>query len=177
MAGNMIFKSAAAAGLCIAVLSTTACQKDSNPASSAGNPTPTLKKAPAALKQGPTAEELTAGMVQAAPQGKSPLALDMKFDLGSRPQVGRPLEVNVALIPQMAGGPVSLQVTGSTGFASAEASLFEIPDMEPGEVYRHTLNLTPSSEGLQVVNVTVSVKHEDANDSKVFSIPVIVDVK
>ena len=173
----MIFKSAAAAGLCIAVLSGTACQKDSNPASSAGNPTPTLKKAPAALKKGPTAEELTAGMVQAAPQGKSPLALDMKFDLGSRPQVGRPLEVNVALIPQMAGGPVSLQVTGSSGFASAEAAAFEIPDMEPGEVYRHTLKLTPSSEGLQVVNVTVSVKHEDVNDSKLLSIPVIVDVK
>lgn len=173
----MILKSAAAAGLCIAVLFGTACQKDPNPAASAGNPSPTPKKAQTAVKKGPTAEELTAGMVQAAPQGKSPLALDMKFDLGSRPQVGRPLEVNVALIPQMAGGPVSLQVTGSTGFASAEAGAFEIPDMEPGEVYRHTLKLTPSSEGLQVVNVTVSVKHEDVNDSKVFSIPVIVDVK
>lgn len=173
----MIFKSAAAAGLCIAVLIGTACQKDSNPAAPAGNATLTPKKAPAALKNGPTAEELTAGMVQAAPQGKSLLALDMKFDLGSRPQLGRPLEVNVALIPQMAGGPASLQVTGSTGFASAETGVLEIPDLVPGEVYRHTLKLTPNSEGLQVVNVTVSVKQEDVNDSKVFSIPVIVDVK
>jgi hypothetical protein len=177
MAGNMIFKSAVAAGLCMAVLLGTACQKDSNPVSASGNPSPTVKKTPAPVKKGPTAEELTAGMVQAAPQGKSPLALEMKFDLGSRPQVGKPLDVNVALIPQMAGGPASLQVTGLTGFTSAEAGAFEIPEVEPGQVYRHTLKLTPSSEGLQVVNVSVSVKNEDVSDTKVFSIPVIVDVK
>jgi hypothetical protein len=173
----MIFKSAAAAALCIAVLMGAACQKDANPAAPASNPISTLKKALPTVKKGPTAEELTAGMVQAAPQGKSPLALDMKFDLGSRPKVGQPLDVNVALIPQMSGGPASLQVTASTGFAAPDTGAFEIPDVEPGEVYRHTLKLTPSSEGLQVVNVTVSVKHEDANDTKVFSIPVIVDIK
>lgn len=173
----MIFKSAAAAGICVVVLIGTACQKDSNPLSTAGNPTPTVKKAPSPAKKGPTAEELTAGMVQAAPQGRSPLAIDMKFDLGSRPTLGQPLEINVALVPQISGGPASLQVNGLTGFASTETSAFEIPDLEPGEVYRHTLKLTPSSEGLQVVNISVSVKHEDVNETKLFSIPVIVDVK
>jgi hypothetical protein len=173
----MIFKSAAAAALCIAALLGAACQKDSNPAAPASNPVPTPKKAPPTVKKGPSAEELTAGMVQAAPQGKSALALDMKFELASRPKLGQPLEVNVALVPQLSGGPASLQITSSTGFAAPDTSAFEIADMEPGEVYRHTLKLTPSSEGLQVVNVTISVKHEDVNDTKVFSIPVIVDVK
>jgi hypothetical protein len=177
MAGNMTFKSAATAGLCTAVLLGAACQKDSNPTAPASNPVSTLKKAPPTVKKGPTAEELTAGMVQAAPQGKSALALDMKFELASRPRVGQALDVNVALIPQMPGGPASLQITAATGFAAPDAAAFEIPDMEPGEVYRHTLKLTPSSEGLQVVNVTVSVKHEDISDTKMFSIPVIVDVK
>ena len=159
------------------VLFGSACQKDSNPASTAGNPSPTVKKAAPPVKKGPTAEELTAGMVQAAPQGKSPLTLDMKFDLGSRPQVGKPLEVNVALIPQGRAVPPACKSPARADLPLRRRVAFEIPDLEPGEVYRHTLKLTPSSEGLQVVNVIVTVKNEDVKDTKLFSIPVIVDVK
>ena len=177
MAGNKIFKSVAAVAMCSAVLLGSACQKDVSPAAPAGNTAPTPKKSPPVVKKGPGAEELTAGMVQAAPQGKSSLALEMKFELASRPKVGQPLEVNVALISQVSGGPASIQVTASNGFASTEAGAFDIPEVETGEVYRHTLKLTPSSEGLQVLNVAVSVKHDDVNDTKVFSIPVIVDAK
>jgi len=177
MAGNITVKTAVAAGVCIAVLLSAACQKDSSPAAPASTPAPTFKKTPPPAKKGPSPEELTAGMVQAAPQGKSLLAVDMKFDLGSRPLLGQPLDLNVALIPQMSGGPVSLQVTASSGFGAPEAGAVEIPQVEPGEVYRHTWKLTPTSEGLQVVSITVSVKHEDSTDTKIFSVPVIVDVK
>jgi hypothetical protein len=91
--------------------------------------------------------------------------------------VGQPLDINVALILQAAGGPASLQITNASGFAAPEAGAIDIPDMEPGEVYRHTLKLTPRSEGLLLVGLTVSMKHDDVTDAKVFSIPVIVDAK
>jgi hypothetical protein len=176
MAGNTIQRSATAAGICVAAVLGAACQKEPGPAAPPNKPAPTVKAA-LPVKKGPTPEELTAGMVLAAPQDKSPLALDMKFDLGARPRVGQPLDINVALILQAAGGPASLQITNASGFAAPEAGAIDIPDMEPGEVYRHTLKLTPRSEGLLLVGLTVSMKHDDVTDAKVFSIPVIVDAK
>jgi hypothetical protein len=175
MAGNTILRSATAAGICVAAVLSVACQKEPGPAAPANKPAPAVKAALPA-KKGPTPEELTAGMVLAAPQDKSPLALDMKFDLSARPKLGQPLDINLALIPQTASGPVSLQITAN-GFAPPEAGTIDIPDIEPGEVYRHTLKLTPRSEGLLLVGVTVSMKHDDVTDAKVFSIPVIVDAK
>src|SRR5438552_3184118 len=176
MAGNTIQRSAAAAGICAAVALCVACQKEPGRTTAASQPTPVVKPV-APAKKGPTPEEHTAGMVLAAPEDKSPLALEMKFDLSSRPKMGQPLEINLALIARDASGPASLQVTSATGFAAPEAEAFNVSDVEPGEVYRHTLKLTPRSEGLLLVGVTVSMKHDDVTDSKVFSIPVIVDAK
>ncbi len=59
-------------------------------------PTPHIS-APVAVKKGPTAAELTAGMVEAASQGKSQWPVQLKFELQQRPTVGQPLEINVAL--------------------------------------------------------------------------------
>jgi hypothetical protein len=55
----------------------------------------------AAVKKGPSAQELTAGMVEAASSGKSQLAVQLKFDLPQRPIVGRTIDVNLAILPQI----------------------------------------------------------------------------
>jgi hypothetical protein len=176
MAGNTIQRSATAAGICAAAALGVACQKQPDPGAPPNKPSPAVKAA-LPVKKGPTPEELTAGMVLAAPQAKSPLALEMKFDLGARPRLGQPLEINLALIAQAGSGPASLEITSANGFATPEAGAIDIAGIEPDEVYRHTLRLTPRSEGLLLVGVTVSVKHDDVTDAKVFSIPVIVDAK
>jgi hypothetical protein len=35
--------------------------------------------------------------------------------------------------------------------------------------------MTPTTDGVLLVNVTVSLKHDEVTDSKAFSVPVIVD--
>lgn len=162
--------------LLCAVALLSACNQDSgSPAASSAVARP-KPKAPVVARSGPTVAEQTAGMVQAANQGKSQLPVELKFDLGGRPKVGQPLEINLALIAQIAGSPAIVQVSDADGLTVAPgAKQFDIPSAEAGEVYRHTVNVTPNSDGVLLLGVTVSLKHDDVTDQRAFSIPIIAE--
>jgi len=165
--------------LCAAVavaVAVAACNRDSG-STPAVNAVPHIKpKAPVAPQAGATAAEQTAGMVQAASQGKSTVPVELKFDISQRPKVGQPLDINLALIAQIEASPATIRVDGADDVSVASgASQFDIPSAEAGEVYRETVNVTPNAEGVVVLGVTVSLKHDDVVDQRVFSIPIIAE--
>jgi hypothetical protein len=154
-------------------LLTAACHGDSGQAPS----TPSAahaKNAPVAPKSGPTPEELTAGMVEAVTIGKSTVPIAVKFDLPSRPVVGQPLEVDVAVLPQIAG-TATLQVTSTSGLELAPGvGRVEIPAVEPTQAYRVRIAALPTADGVQLLDVAVSLNHEDTTDTRSFAVPIIV---
>jgi hypothetical protein len=159
--------------LCLlAVLS--ACQKDPGTA-----PTPTAQvkaKPKATVKPGPTAAELTTGMVEAAGQGKSQGPVDLKFELPQKPKVGQAMEINLALLPQIDAALATVQVAAADGFTvNGGEAPFEIPTIKAGEVYRHTVSILPTVDGVLVIGVTLQLKTDDNVETRAFSIPVIVD--
>ena len=57
----------------------------------------------------------------------------------------------------------------------ADASAgFEIPSVEPAQVYRQSIKVTPSAEGVQFVNLTVTLTHDQVTESRAFALPIIV---
>lgn len=160
--------------LCTAVL-VAGCNRDSNAPAPAKAVTHVKPKAPLALKPGATAAELTAGMVQAAAQGKSQVPIELKFDITQRPKVGQPLDIDLALIAQITASPATIQVSGADDVSVAGAKQFDIPSEEAGEVYRETVNVTPNAEGVVLLGVTVSLKHDEVLEQRVFSIPIIAE--
>ena len=159
--------------LLCALAGLSACNKDSGSAPAASAAPRIKPKAPVA--SGPTAAEQTAGMVQAAGQGKSVVPVELKFDLAAKPKVGQPLTINLALISQISASPVTIQVNNSDGLTNSGATQFEIAAEEAGEVYRQTVDVTPNAEGVLIVGVTVSLKHDEVTDQRVFSIPIIAE--
>jgi hypothetical protein len=159
--------------LCAAVV-LSACNKDpgSTPAAA-----PQVKPStPVPQKRGPTAADRTTGMVEAAAQGKSQVPVTLKFDLAQRPKVGQPLEISLAVIPQVDASPATIQVSGGDDVTvAAGANQFDIATAEAGEVYRQTVNVTPTAEGVLLVGVSVSLKHDEVTDVKTFSIPIIAE--
>jgi hypothetical protein len=131
--------------------------------------------APAAAPRAPKPEEMTTGMVEAASQGKSQLPVSLKFDLLQRPVVGQPLEIDLALVPQVAAGAARIEVAGSDGLQVADGdSKIEVPALDANQVYRHTITLTPAAEGVLLLNLNVTLKREELSDSRIFSVPIIV---
>ena len=150
------------------------CHQDSGN-STQPKPAPHVQ-APVTVKKGPSAEELTAGMVEAATQGKSQLPVKIKFGLTQRPTLGQPLEIDIAVMPQIDASGAELQVTGGDGLSVAPESIqAELAAVETGKVYRQVVKVTPSVDGVLLLGLTILLKHDEVIDSRAFSIPLIVD--
>ncbi len=130
---------------------------------------------PAAAARKPIPQESTAGMVEAATQGKSQAPVALKFDLMQRPAVGQPLEIAIALLPQVAASPATIDVSGSEGLQLASGNeQIEFPSVEAANVYRHSIVVTPGAEGVLFVTLSVRLKHDEMTEARVFSVPIIV---
>ncbi len=131
--------------------------------------------AAAPSQPGADPQQLTAGMVEAVAQGKAAAPIDLKFDLLERPVQGQPLEIAIALLPQTAARSATVAVTASDGLkVDAGEEHFEFSGVEAAQVYRHSIKVTPSSEGFYVLTLAVSLQHEQTSDSRVFSVPILV---
>jgi hypothetical protein len=153
-----------------------ACHKEQG-AAPAMTPAPAVAvKAPVPVKKGPSVEQQTTGMVEAAAQGKPQAAVAIKFELAQQPKIGQTLEINLALIPRIDASPASLKVSGGEGLTVApEAGQYDIPAIEANSVYRHTVSVTPTADGILIMGVSVSMKHDEVTDLMSFSIPIIVE--
>ncbi len=158
----------------VAVAAASACHEDSG-APAASLPTPHIA-APLSVKKGPSVAEQTTGMVEAATLGKATAQVEMKFALAQKPQVGQPFEVNIAILPQIAASPATIQVVGVDGLeVAAGSSHTDIASVQSGAVYRQTVTLTPTMEGVLLLDLTVSLRHDEITESRVFAIPLIVE--
>ncbi len=159
----------------VAVLA--ACHRNSNPAP---QPAPAPQKhAPSAKAQtaetAQTPQQLTADMVEAASQGKSQAPVALKFNLLQRPTVGQPLQIALALLPRIHADAADIDVAGSDSLQlTAGDSRVEIASVEPAQVYRHQITVTPTAEGVQLLSLKVSLKHDEMTESREFAVPLIV---
>jgi hypothetical protein len=51
----------------------------------------------------------------------------------------------------------------------------DLPAIEAGQVYRQSVKVTPTEDGLLLLSLTVSLKHDETTESRAFSIPLIVE--
>ncbi len=155
------------------VLMLAACHGESSnmPMASA---TPQLK-GPPSVKRGPSPDELTVGMVEAVTMGKSTVPVGVKFDLPQKPTAGQPVEVTIAVMPQVQADPATVVVTGSDSLVlEPDSGPIEIPAVEPTQVYRHNIKLTPTTEGVQLLGLSVTLKHDEIVETREFAVPIIV---
>ena len=168
-------KLARIAALC-AVTALAACHGDSGAAPPPAPAAPQVRTAAPPVKKGPTASEQTSGMVDAASVGKSELPVSLKFDVKQRPVLGQPLAIDIAVVPQIDASAANVEMTGIDGLTVLPgAKAFGAGPVEAGQVYRHSIEVWPAVEGVLLLNLTVSLKHDEVTESRVFSIPLIVE--
>ncbi len=158
--------------LCALVV-TSGCQRESG---DANKPKPAERvAAPSAVQRGPTPAELTAGMVEATTQGKSQAPVGLKFDVLRKPVKGEPLEIAIALLPRETAEPATIEVSAPEGLqVPASETKFQFESVEPAQVYRRSIRLTPTAEGVFLLTLTVNLNHDQLADTRVFSLPLIV---
>lgn len=141
----------------------------------AGKPAPQVKAPVTPVKKGPSVAEQTVGMVQASSPGKSLVPAELKFELATRPVVGQSLDVNIALVSQVAATAAAMQIMPSDGLTlPVGAGDMTIPALEAAQVYRRTVSVTPTAEGVLFLSFTVTLKHDEITETRAFSVPIIV---
>ena len=88
---------------------------------------------------------------------------------------GEPLEIAIALLPREPAGPATVEVSGPEGLqVPAGENKFEFASVEPEQVYRRSIRLTPTAEGVFLLKLTVNLKHDQLADTRIFTVPMIV---
>jgi hypothetical protein len=122
-------------------------------------------------------DELSRNMVSAVASNKpSTLPLQVKFELRDRPDVGQPVELDLAIVPMSASvDRVSGKVEAEDGIELLEGS--EIAAAErpvEGVPIHHHLKVVGKREGIYTVRALLTVDASGVPSSDAYSMPVIV---
>ena len=114
-------------------------------------------------------------MVAAVSATKGGPPVELKFELRERPQVGQPLDIDIALLPVSPNlERVHANFQASDGLdliSGGETAQIEKP--QDGVPIHHTIRILPKRDGIFVVSAVVSVDSANESLSRSFSIPVI----
>jgi hypothetical protein len=113
-------------------------------------------------------------MVAAVSASKTPGTVDVKFALAKRPEVGKPVEIQLALTPTVELDRVYARFQPSDGLelvSGAETGQLEHPAV--GTEVPHKVVVTPKADGIFSVTVTVISDSPTDSVSRIYSIPII----
>jgi hypothetical protein len=127
-------------------------------------------------KAEPKGASLPGEMVSAVSASKSSLIISVHFALGAQPAVGKPLPVDIAVVPHRPfasvrahfDSPDGLKVTSGTEMAPLE-------DVAEEKVLSHKIELTPLREGVFMVTAAIETQSDEGTITRLYSIPVIVN--
>lgn len=140
-------------------------------------PPPASGSTPASTPAKPADKEaqIPANMVSAVSASKTSALIGVHFALDSAPAVGKPLTVNLAIVPHRSFERlrVLFETPDAVGFSSGNR--FESPeDVKPETVFSHKLVVEPRQEGVYLITAAVETESEEGSVIRIYSIPIIV---
>ncbi len=153
-------------GTLIALLCLGAC--DRTPDAAAPAAAPASAKAP---RQAP----LSPDMVSAVSGSKSDAAVDLKFALLSRPEPGRALDIDLAVIPLDRSATIRVIVQNTDGLTITAGQEMTVPrDAEAGVPLIHRVTIVPARDGVFSLSAVALVDTDKSSVTRTFAIPIIV---
>jgi hypothetical protein len=113
-------------------------------------------------------------MVSAVGAGKSDAGVDLKFDLRGAPEVGEPVDIDVALIPRNELNQVYATFQATEGLEITKGDkTAQIEHPQVGVAITHTVTIIPRRDGVFYVSAVVLADSATESITRAFSIPVI----
>jgi hypothetical protein len=114
-------------------------------------------------------------MVAAVSASKSSLILGVHFALRAQPAVGKPLPMDIAVLPHKEFDQLSVLFDTQDGLEiTSGKSMGPIKGVSAEKSLTHQVSLQPMKEGVFMVTAAVETESEEGNIVRIYSIPVIV---
>lgn len=120
------------------------------------------------------AAEPTSRMARAVGVGKPGASVEIKYDFGAKPEVGKAMEVELALLPKAGVSALDIVVSGMDGVSLTGPLTQTFTDVKVGQVYKHTVSVLPERNGVFYLTVTATTHIGSATMGRTFSIPFVV---
>jgi hypothetical protein len=120
------------------------------------------------------AKDPVATMARAVGNGKPGAAVEIRYDFVAKPALGKPVEVDVALIPSAGVESMDATVSGMDGIVLAGNLTAEFNEVEAGKPYEHSFSLLAERAGVFYITVSVNTKIGGSTLGRTFSIPLSV---
>jgi hypothetical protein len=143
---------------------------------SAGDASGQATAKPVTRKTESAVEELSRNMVSAVAANKpSTLPIQVKFELRERPDVGQPVDIDLAIVTMSASvDRVSGKVEGEEGLELLEGAQIAATDRPTeGMPIRHSIKVLPKQQGLFTVHALMSVDAGGQTSTDTYTIPLI----
>lgn len=121
------------------------------------------------------ANALSVDMVAAVSQGGSGTPIAMRFRLASRPVVGSPVRIDVALIPAADAEVSHIHATfvPGDGLQLGSDRSVDITDPTPGQAVEQEVTVTPQQPGVLSLSATVLVEMDTGSIARTYTVPLI----
>jgi hypothetical protein len=115
-------------------------------------------------------------MVTAVSAGKGGPPVGLKFELRATPQVGQPVDLDLAVLPDApAIERIDGRIDGSENLPLVDGNeLAPVEKPAQGSVIRHVVRLLPKQDGIFTLTAAVTVTLANESITRTFTIPVIV---
>jgi hypothetical protein len=120
------------------------------------------------------AADPTAKMARAVGDGKPGAAVEIRYEILDKPEVGKPTQIEIAFIPRAGVDSLDATMSGMEGITVAGDLKAHFEKVEPGKPYEHTFSLLPDKAGVYYVTVSVTTGLGGASIGRTFSIPFVV---
>lgn len=174
---SMTRAASARIALCGTLLVLAACSGKQAPSAADQLAAKNAATATAAKQHAGTIADQTATMVQAPTSGKATAPMQLKYEIAQRPVAGQTIDMSLAVLVSAPAQSLTLHLADSPGVVFANNTDRPLGAVVPDMVYRQEVQLSAAGEGVYFVGVTATMTRDMLNETRNFSIPIIVSAQ
>lgn len=135
-----------------------------------------VPRAPATQQQAQSAKpaDLTAKMARAVTSGKSAAPVELKYEIRTKPEPGKPIEIDLALIAGAHSDSLTVAVTATPGLEIVTGSNGTFGPLNAGEIANHKVTAQVAQIDVVYLTVTATLAAAGTSQARTFAIPLIV---
>ena len=102
--------------------------------------------------------------------------MGIKYEFAARPEVGRPVQLEIALIPSAGVDSIEATFSGMEGMTLAGPLTASVADAQAGEPYKHTLSVLADRSGVFYITASINTQISGVTLGRTFAIPFVAGV-
>jgi hypothetical protein len=128
---------------------------------------------PLQVKKEKAPDDPTAKMARAVPIGGATAPVNLKYDILTRPVVGTPVEIELAVLPTQHADSMSVSMTGSPGLALSMENAPAVGTVNNGHIERVRFTARADKDAVYYITVTATMYTAGSSEVRNFALPVI----